>query len=275
MLKNRMDESDGSWNMEKKQYRLLTIVMVALLLLVMPGVGREIAKCVAGESLILNSWQDVLDLFARNELVSKDALAVNGQADMRPCVVIDAGHGGRDPGKVGSGELLEKDINLQIAERVRLYLEANDVRVVMTRREDVMLETGDGSSKKSQDMKARVNMIETASPQVVVSIHQNSYPSEEVHGAQAFYYTGSSEGSRLAELLQKAMVTYADPENNRQIKGDNTYYLLKHVSVPIVIVECGFLTNPQEARKLADPEYQDRMAWAIHLGILQYLTDSV
>lgn len=262
--------------MEKRQYRLLTIVMVALLLLVMPGVGRELAKCVAGESLIFNSWQEVLDLFARHELVSYNALtAVNGQVDDRPCVVIDAGHGGRDPGKVGYGEILEKDINLQIAERVKLYLEANDIRVVMTRQEDVMLETGDGSSKKNQDMKARVKLIEENAPEVVVSIHQNSYPAESVHGAQVFYYTGSSEGSRLADLLQNSMLVYADPQNTRQIKGDDTYYLLKHINVPTVIVECGFLSNPEEARKLASEEYQDRMAWAIHLGILQYLSDCV
>lgn len=262
--------------MEKRQYKLLTIVMVALLLLVMPGIGREIARCVAGESLILKSWQDVLDLIAGQELMSYDELAaVSASVIDGPCVVIDAGHGGADPGKVGYGEVLEKDINLQIAERVKLYLEANDVRVVMTRQEDVMLETGDGSSKKTQDMRARVNIIEESAPEVVVSIHQNSYPSESVHGAQVFYYEGSSEGSRLADLLQDAMVTYVDPENTRQIKGDNTYYLLKHVSVPMVIVECGFLTNPTEASRLMDEEYQDRVAWAIHLGILQYLSDCV
>ena len=263
-------------NMEKRQYRLLNIVMVALLLLVMPGIGREIARCVSGEAVVLNSWQDVRDLLERHELVSREALwAVNGTVDDRPCVVIDAGHGGRDPGKVGYGEILEKDINLQIAERIKGYLEANDVRVVMTRQEDVMLETGDGSSKKTQDMRARVNLIEENAPQVVVSIHQNSYPAQSVHGAQVFYYTGSSEGSCLAELLQKSMLIYVDPENTRQIKGDDTYYLLKHISVPTVIVECGFLSNPEEAQKLADEEYQDRMAWAIHLGILQYLSDCV
>lgn len=245
-------KADMDLNVEKRHYKLLTIVMTALLLMVMPGIGREMAECVL-----------------------EDAVAAGTMADDRPCVVIDAGHGGADPGKVGCGEILEKDINLQIAERVKLYLEANDVRVVMTRREDVMLETGDGSSKKSQDMKARVQLIEQSAPRAVVSIHQNSYPSESVHGAQVFYYEGNSEGSTLAGLLQDAMITYVDPDNTRQIKGDNTYYLLKHVTVPMVIVECGFLTNPTEAAKLVNEEYQDRVAWAIHLGILQYLSDCV
>lgn len=262
--------------MEKRQYKLLTVVMVALLLLAMPGIGRELAGCVAGESLIFDSWQDVLEFFARHDLVSREGLvATDGGVDERPCVVIDAGHGGADPGKVGQGEVLEKDINLQIARRLKLYLEANDVRVVMTRQEDVMLETGDGSSKKSQDMKARVNLIEENMPRVVVSVHQNSYPAESVHGAQVFFFTGSTEGSKLADLIQNSMLTYVDPQNKRQIKGDNTYYLLKHISVPTVIVECGFLSNPGEAKKLKDEEYQDRVAWAIHLGILQYLSDSV
>lgn len=189
----------------------------------------------------------------------------------QPCVVIDAGHGGEDPGKVGINGALEKDINLEIALLVKSYLEQNDIRVVMTREDGESLNDADASNKKVQDMKRRIALIEEAAPILTVSIHQNSYPEEYVHGAQVFYYNGSSQGERLADLIQKQMVKRLDPENKRQIKANDSYYLLKKTGTPIVIVECGFLSNQEEAGKLCTPDYQDRVAWAIHMGILQYL----
>lgn len=188
-----------------------------------------------------------------------------------PCVVIDAGHGGIDPGKVGVQGTLEKDLNLAIAQRVKYYLEASDVRVVMTRQEDDGLYDASSSNKKVQDMKRRVALIQESAPLVTVSIHQNSYPEEYVHGAQVFYYTGSTEGKKLAARLQEQLVERTDPGNKRQIKENSSYYLLKKTSTPIVIVECGFLSNREEAEKLCSQEYQDRLAWAIHMGVLQYL----
>ena len=188
----------------------------------------------------------------------------------RYCVVVDAGHGGEDPGKIGCNGEKEKDINLQIAKLVAKYLEAEDVRVVMTRTEDEVL-AQEGRHKKVQDMKRRVEIIEQTAPGAAVSIHQNSYPEEYVHGAQVFYYTGSASGEKLAEQIQKQLIEKADPENRRKIKANDSYYLLKKTSVPIVIVECGFLSNQTEAAKLCDAEYQERIAWAVAVGILQYL----
>ena len=120
-------------------------------------------------------------------------------------------------------------------------------------------------------MKRRVEIIEQTAPGAAVSIHQNSYPEEYVHGAQVFYYTGSASGEKLAEQIQKQLIEKADPENRRKIKANDSYYLLKKTSVPIVIVECGFLSNQTEAAKLCDAEYQERIAWAVAVGILQYL----
>lgn len=187
------------------------------------------------------------------------------------CVVIDAGHGGDDPGKVGINGTKEKDVNLEIALLVKQYLEANDVKVVMTRETDAGLYEPGTSNKKVQDMKKRIAMIGEAAPDITVSIHQNSYPEEYVHGAQVFYYEGSPHGKELAEVLQKQLVNRADPENKRQVKANDSYYLLKKTSVPIVIVECGFLSNSTEAKKLCTKEYQKKVAWAIHMGILEYL----
>lgn len=191
----------------------------------------------------------------------------------RPCVVIDAGHGGHDPGKIGINGALEKDINLQIAKMLQMFLEANDVDVVMTREDDQGLNDADASNKKVQDMKRRVALIEEKEPDLVVSIHQNSYQEEYVHGAQVFYYKDSQAGQKLAEKLQTRLVEDLDPENHREIKANDSYYLLKKTTWPIVIVECGFLSNSVEAEKLITPLYQEKVAWAVHLGILQYLNE--
>lgn len=234
--------------MNSFQYKLLSSAMAVMLLVSMAFVGREAAVYVAGSNVEVG--------------------------EEKRCVVIDAGHGGDDPGKVGINGAKEKDINLQVAERLKLFLEANDIKVVMTRESDEGLYDAGASNKKVQDMKRRIDLIDEAAPVLTVSIHQNSYPEEYVHGAQVFYYTGSREGQQLAEYIQNQLVERADPENKRQVKANDSYYLLKKTGVPIVIVECGFLSNSEEAGKLCSPEYQDRIAWAIHMGILQYLNET-
>lgn len=141
----------------------------------------------------------------------------------------------------------------------------------MTRETDAGLNDADASNKKVQDMKRRIELIDRTAPAITVSIHQNSYPEEYVHGAQVFYYTGSREGQELAQYIQEELVTRVDPENKRQVKANDSYYLLKKTGIPIVIVECGFLSNSAEAEKLCTEAYQKRVAWAIHMGILRYL----
>lgn len=234
--------------MNRLQNKLLSVIMTMLLLVSVVYVGREMASYVAGRSVDVK--------------------------EEKICVVIDAGHGGDDPGKVGINGANEKDVNLEIARLVKQFLEENDIEVVMTRESDEGLYDANASNKKVQDMKRRIELIEEVKPMVTVSIHQNSYPEEYVHGAQVFYYTGSVQGELLAECIQKQLVAKVDSENNRRIKANDSYYLLKKTDVPIVIVECGFLSNSAEAQKLCTQEYQERVAWAIHIGILQYLNAS-
>ena len=169
--------------------------------------------------------------------VNSERLVTETEEKDKFCVVIDAGHGGADPGKVGIDGSLEKDINLQIAMRLKSLLEAQDIEVIMTRTDAGGLYDENASNKKVQDMKRRIAIIEEARPELVVSIHQNSYPEEYVHGAQVFYYNGSATGKKLAELIQKRFVINVDPENKREAKGNDSYYLLKKTSRPIVIVE--------------------------------------
>ena len=188
-----------------------------------------------------------------------------------PTVVIDSGHGGNDPGKIGVDGSLEKEINLQIARRLKTYLEASDVTVVMTREDDRGLYEETDSSKKMADMKNRCGKIAEAEPDLVVSIHQNSYHQESVSGGQVFYYKTSERGKRLAEILQRRFDYVLGEKNTRLAKPNGSYYLLLHVKQPIVIVECGFLSNWKEAANLNSGEYQDRLAWTIHVGIMEFL----
>ena len=209
-------------------------------------------------------------------LISRHAgMMVSGQnvvaGRKKPVVVIDSGHGGNDPGKIGVDGSLEKDINLQIAKQLREYLEASDVEVVMTREDDRGLYESSDSHKKMADMTNRCARIEEASPDIVVSIHQNSYHEEPISGGQVFYYKDSEKGKKLAEILQKRFDFVLGDKNTRQAKPNGNYYLLLHVKQPIVIVECGFLSNWKEAAALNSEEYQNRLAWTIHMGIMQYL----
>ena len=189
----------------------------------------------------------------------------------QPVVVIDAGHGGNDPGKVGIDQSLEKDINLEIAKKLARYLEQADVRTILTREEDKGLYSETDTRKKSADMKARCSLIDEADPDLVVSIHQNSYHEESVSGGQVFYYRDSSKGKALAKILQDRFDYVLGDQNRRLPKANANYYLLLHVKCPIVIVECGFLSNRKEAALLNSGEYQDKLAYTIHMGIMEYL----
>ncbi|MCI9271885.1 MAG: N-acetylmuramoyl-L-alanine amidase [Dorea sp.] len=185
-------------------------------------------------------------------------------------VVLDAGHGGSDPGKIGVNDVNEKEVNLAIAEKVQKLLKKEKIDVVMTREEDAMLTGTDGSSTKVGDMKARVEKINKSAPILAVSIHQNSYHQEGVKGAQVFYYSHSEEGKRAAELMQKALLAL-NTENNRKAKANDTYYLLKRTEATTIIVECGFLSNWEEAELLSDEAYQEKTAEAIVEGIKAYI----
>lgn len=181
-------------------------------------------------------------------------------------VILDAGHGGFDPGKIGINGALEKDVNLAISQKVKKCLEGQGFRVIMTRENGGAL-----SDSKVEDLKARVALINEKAPSIAVSIHQNSYSQESIHGAQVFYYTHSKEGEGAAEILQEAMLE-ADPENSRQAKANDTYYLLKKTKATTVIVECGFLSNQSEADLLVTEEYQEKIASSVANGIQKYLS---
>lgn len=180
-------------------------------------------------------------------------------------IVIDAGHGGWDPGKTGKNGLNEKDINLDIAQKTADFLEEAGADVYITRTSDSAL----GENKRS-DMKKRIDIIENSKADIMISIHQNSYPSEKAKGAQVFYFRKSENGHLLADCIQKSLIQCLDEKNTRTAKENNNYYVLKNTDIPSVIIECGFLSNPEEERLLNTEEYRLKTAWAIFDGILTY-----
>lgn len=186
-------------------------------------------------------------------------------------VMVDAGHGAIDSGKVGINGALEKDINLSIASMLKEYLEEHGIRVIMTRTTDAPLYQESDSNKKLADMKTRIRMMKDNQVQYVVSIHQNSYGQSSVKGAQVFYYADSSEGEKLAQSIQDSFSYALGEENTRKIKPNRDYYLLLHSPAVAVICECGFLSNWEEAEKLTTADYQEKLAISIGRGILNYL----
>lgn len=232
--------------MNKLQRHFFAVCMTVLFLISFALVGRKTAILTGGKGL---------EEGQKKEFV----------------VVLDAGHGGIDPGKVGINKALEKDINLAITLKLKKFLEASDVKVILTRTEDAGLYKESDKNKKVQDMKARLAIMNKKAPDIAVSVHQNSYPQENVSGAQVFYYKESLEGKDAAEIMQQQLKNGLAPDNHRQAKPNDTYYLLKKTECPLIIVECGFLSNYNEAEKLSDKAYQEKVAWNMHLAIMQYL----
>ncbi len=190
-----------------------------------------------------------------------------------PVVIIDAGHGGEDSGAVDNG-LLEKDINLDIALKLRDFLTSAGYTVVMTRETDVSIYDSSASTvreKKVSDLHNRLSIINSSDNNILISIHQNKFEQSQYYGAQIFYSGNNSESAVLAESIRLSVTGLLQPDNNRELKeADDTIYILDNATVPAVIVECGFLSNYDEAMKLADDEYRTQTAFAIFCGFLEY-----
>lgn len=213
-----------------------------------------IALCQAGGTFLEKGFKEGRE-------TSGEASAGNGEG----LIVIDPGHGGLDGGKVGVNGVEEKEINLKISLKIENILKEKGIQVIMTRTGDERL-----ADSQVEDLKTRVELMNEANPMLVVSIHQNSYHEEGVSGAQVFYYTDSVESERAAGIIQQALKEI-DPKNTKEAKANRTYYILKKTEVPVVIVECGFLSNYEEAERLADEEYQQKVAEAVTGGVLRYM----
>ena len=206
-------------------------------------------------------------IWSMAQMYAEESVPVFAMPVSRRVVLIDAGHGARDPGKV-AGNILEKEINLAISLKLQSYLEAGGATVLMTRVDDEAL-----SASKTGDMNQRRQIANASHADIFVSIHQNSFTNENVHGAQVFYFDTSDNSRKLAEHIQRNLRDFADPSNRLEAKPNENYYVLRQTRMPAVIVECGFLTNSNERHRLTQEEYQERIAWSIYSGIVDYFND--
>lgn len=220
---------------------------------------------------VMEMMMAVLLLISVFFLSKEAAVVANETAEKEKVIVIDAGHGGADPGMIGIGGLEEKGINLAVSMKLKEALENQGFTVVMTRQEDKGLYEEGTRNKKVQDMQNRIEIMEKAKPILAVSIHQNSYTEESVKGPQVFYYETSAEGQKLAVNIQSALNTELSTERPRKEKGNTSYFLLKKSPCVLNIVECGFLTNKKEAELLQTEEYQQKIVEAVVKGIVQYM----
>jgi len=185
-----------------------------------------------------------------------------------PVVVVDAGHGGVDGGVVAPlSKAKESELNLLVAKSLKHILKKNGYGVVMTRKtEGGLYSTGEGS-KKLSDMRKRKEIINSACPDLVVSVHQNFYPSPVARGAQVFYRAGDEESKRAASFIQSSLNDGLG--GTREIKGAD-YYVLTCSDYPSVLVECGFLSNAEEERLLLSAEYRERLSYALYVGVAAF-----
>ncbi|CAA7600189.1 N-acetylmuramoyl-L-alanine amidase [Acididesulfobacillus acetoxydans] len=184
-------------------------------------------------------------------------------------VVIDAGHGGPDPGAVGKTKVLEKDVTLAVAKRLQAFIQQGGGKPVMVREEDKDLGTASGLlRRKREDLAQRIQLAAEAQADVYLSIHANSFPNEKLTGPQTFYHTDSVEGRVLAQAIQRELNLISG--GKRVAKANKDFFILKKADQAAVTVELGFLSNPAEEQLLNSPEYQQKMAWGIYQGLCHY-----
>ena len=206
------------------------------------------------------------------------SLPTTADPEEKAFIIIDAGHGGEDGGAVGVSGVLEKDLNLAVAAKVKELLEAESIPVIMTREEDIALSDMSKktiSARKKSDMQNRLKLVREAGTKMYVGIHMNTFTDPKYKGVQVFYSGNNPESKVLGEKMQAVIKRNIDDGNTRKAKkAGNDIYLMKNITAPAIIVECGMLSNPEEEELLRTPEYQQKMAESIVMGIKEYLTAS-
>lgn len=203
-----------------------------------------------------------------NNLVETTSTPVSGKT-----IVIDAGHGVPDEGAQSSTGTTEAETNLKISLKVQNLLEQSGCTVILTRSDENAIYDVDSNTlkqKKISDIRNRVKIGNKSSADIFVSIHLNKIPQQQYYGWQCFYKEGNEQSNKLAKSIQENLNKSMQKENNRVAMKIDNIYIIKHVEIPTSIVECGFLSNPEEEKQLLDDNYQNRLAWGIYSGIINY-----
>ena len=205
------------------------------------------------------------------------AVPVSGRAEMRREIIIDAGHGGEDGGALGLYGIVEKDINLSISLKLADLLDACGFKTTLVRGKDESIHDPDADTtrkRKHTDLVNRLKLINRNPSSITVSIHQNTFQERKYNGAQIFYGILNPESEALAQTLQDNFRKILQPDNTREIKkAGKNLYLMQNALTPAVLCECGFLTNPEEAKRLSDSEYQDTVAFVIAVSLIEFINN--
>lgn len=191
----------------------------------------------------------------------------------RKLIIIDAGHGGEDPGTLSKSGIMEKDLNLEFAYTIGAMFAERGYAVLYTRTKDKLLYTDEENIKgirKISDLKNRCKIAAEYPEALFISIHMNSYKNSKYKGLQVYYSENNVESQRLAQSVQDKVSTTVQLDNSRKIKPGNDIYLLENAPNTTILIECGFLSNPEEAEKLSEKEYQKELSLAIVCGIIEY-----
>lgn len=199
------------------------------------------------------------------------AVTVSGKvSENKPTIVIDAGHGGEDGGASTDDNILEKNINLAIATKLRDIFESNGFSVIMTRESDTDL-SDVNDKRKASDLNNRVELFNNSVNNIVISIHQNKFTESQYRGAQIFYSGNNNKSKDFAQCVSTSIKMMLQPYNDREIMlSGSEILILDKTQVPIILVECGFLSNNEDVLLLSDDKYQNKLAFSIYLGFLEY-----
>lgn len=203
-----------------------------------------------------------------------DETAAEGDDAQKKIIVIDPGHGGPDGG-ASSGDVLEKDLNLSVSLKLRDIVNASGNSAVMTRETDDVEMSQNGKYSKKTDLQHRMDVLNSSQGDIFISIHMNKFSDSKYSGAQVFSSDNGDESKQLGQIIQSSLKNNLDNSNTRAAKGnERNVYILKNAKVPAVLVECGFLSNPDELKLLTEEEYQKKLSEAIYKGIEEYISKS-
>ncbi|MBQ3016894.1 MAG: N-acetylmuramoyl-L-alanine amidase [Clostridia bacterium] len=213
-------------------------------------------------------FQDINSNIIKN---SELLIEVNTNASKKT-VIIDAGHGGEDVGAIGLNNVYEKNLNMEIATKLGNYLSAAGYNVIYTRKEDRLLYTEEQNIKgmrKIYDLKNRVKIANSYVDAIFISIHMNSFGQQNCSGLQ-IYHSDNVESKILAETVQDSVKNLLQPNNRRSVKTGKDIYILDNTQNVSILIECGFISNPEECKKLSEKEYQKELCFSILCGIIEY-----
>ena len=215
----------------------------------------------------------VFSIFFSSTNILNSSLPVSSTPVSNHTIILDAGHGSPDGGATGADGSIESELNLDIVLKLQKLLESSNCTVLLTRSDEngIYESTADTiREQKVSDMKSRVKIANESEAEMFVSIHMNKIPQTQYSGWQTFYKNKDETSKKIADGIQTSLNLFLKKENSRTIKSISEIYLTKNVEIPLVIVECGFLSNEEENKLLQTESYQDELAWSIYIGIMDY-----